>query len=40
MNTNSSTGGKLSVNVGKIDRIASIAAALVYFIRDCLKVKM
>jgi uncharacterized membrane protein len=26
MNTNSSTGGKLSVNVGKIDRIASIAA--------------
>jgi len=26
MNTNSSTGGKLSVNVGKLDRIASVIA--------------
>ncbi len=29
MNTNSSTGGKLSVNVGKVERIASILAGTV-----------
>jgi uncharacterized membrane protein len=33
MNTNSSTGGKLSVNVGKLERIASILAGTALLVK-------
>jgi uncharacterized membrane protein len=33
MNTNSSTGGKLSVNVGKVERLASIIAGSVLLVK-------